>query len=163
MLQKVEPIKLALQVYRRLMKRVMERDGWRCQKCGALENLQAHHMIKAEPSLGFNESWRHQTGPTGLRDQVAFRGVDARMIGCRLLVPEQPAARSPGSGKISRSRCGIPHDGRLEPNLRFYGISRRPASGHHRAESGGASRVPSPSSSNPARSAGRARGDPSHM
>jgi hypothetical protein len=32
MLKKVKPIKLGEQVYRRLMKRVLERDGWRCQK-----------------------------------------------------------------------------------------------------------------------------------
>jgi 5-methylcytosine-specific restriction endonuclease McrA len=28
------------------MKRVLERDGWRCQKCGSPENLQVHHKIK---------------------------------------------------------------------------------------------------------------------
>jgi hypothetical protein len=28
------------------MKRVLERDGWRCQKCGSLEGLQVHHKIK---------------------------------------------------------------------------------------------------------------------
>ena len=33
-------------IYRRLMKRVLERDQWRCQKCGSLENLQVHHKIK---------------------------------------------------------------------------------------------------------------------
>jgi len=32
--------------FRRLMKRVLERDEWRCQKCGSLENLQVHHKIK---------------------------------------------------------------------------------------------------------------------
>ena len=37
---------LGLKIYRRLMKRVLERDGWRCQKCGSLENLQVHHEIK---------------------------------------------------------------------------------------------------------------------
>jgi 5-methylcytosine-specific restriction endonuclease McrA len=46
MLKKVKRIKLAKQVYRRLMKRVLERDGWRCKKCGSLENLQIHHQIK---------------------------------------------------------------------------------------------------------------------
>jgi 5-methylcytosine-specific restriction endonuclease McrA len=46
MLRKVKRIKLGKQVYRRLMKRVLERDGWRCRKCGALENLQIHHKIK---------------------------------------------------------------------------------------------------------------------
>jgi len=46
MLRKVKRIKLGKQIYRRLMKRVLERDGWRCQKCGSLENLQVHHRIK---------------------------------------------------------------------------------------------------------------------
>jgi 5-methylcytosine-specific restriction endonuclease McrA len=46
MLRKVKRIKLGHQVYRRLMKLVLERDGWRCQKCGSLENLQVHHKIK---------------------------------------------------------------------------------------------------------------------
>jgi 5-methylcytosine-specific restriction endonuclease McrA len=46
MLRKVKRIKLGKQIYQRLMKRVLERDGWRCQKCAALENLQVHHTIK---------------------------------------------------------------------------------------------------------------------
>ena len=39
-------IKLGKPIYWRLIKRVLERDGWRCQKSGALENLQVHHRIK---------------------------------------------------------------------------------------------------------------------
>ena len=50
MLKKVKRIKLGIQAYRRIMKRVLERDDWRCQKCGSLENLQtlcAHcHIIE---------------------------------------------------------------------------------------------------------------------
>jgi 5-methylcytosine-specific restriction endonuclease McrA len=46
MLRKAKRIKLGKQTYRRLMTRVLERDGWRCQKCGSLENLQVHHKIK---------------------------------------------------------------------------------------------------------------------
>ena len=46
MLKKVKRIKLGIQAYRRIMKRVLERDDWRCQKCGSLENLQIHHQIK---------------------------------------------------------------------------------------------------------------------
>jgi 5-methylcytosine-specific restriction endonuclease McrA len=46
MLRKVKPIRLGQQIYQRLMKRVLERDGWRCQRCGSLENLQVHHKIK---------------------------------------------------------------------------------------------------------------------
>ena len=46
MLKKVKRIKLGKQVYRRLMKRVLERDGWRCRKCGTLKDLQDHHKIR---------------------------------------------------------------------------------------------------------------------
>jgi 5-methylcytosine-specific restriction endonuclease McrA len=46
MLKKVKRIKLGKQVYRRLMKKVLERDGWRCRKCGSLEDLQVHHKIR---------------------------------------------------------------------------------------------------------------------
>ena len=46
MLRKIKRIKLGKQIYRRLMKRVLERDRWDCQKCGWLENLQIHHKTK---------------------------------------------------------------------------------------------------------------------
>jgi 5-methylcytosine-specific restriction endonuclease McrA len=46
MLKKVKRIKLGQRIYRRLIKRVLERDGWRCQKCGSVENLQVHHKIR---------------------------------------------------------------------------------------------------------------------
>jgi len=45
-LKKVKRIKLGKQVYRRLMKRVLERDGWRCGKCGSLKDLQVHHKTR---------------------------------------------------------------------------------------------------------------------
>jgi 5-methylcytosine-specific restriction endonuclease McrA len=40
---KVKRIRLGKQVYRRLLKRVLERDAWRCQRCGSLKDLQVHH------------------------------------------------------------------------------------------------------------------------
>jgi 5-methylcytosine-specific restriction endonuclease McrA len=43
MLRRVKRIKVGKQAYRRLLKRVMDRDGWRCQKCGSLKDLQVHH------------------------------------------------------------------------------------------------------------------------
>jgi 5-methylcytosine-specific restriction endonuclease McrA len=46
MLRKIKRIKLGPRIYKRLMKKVLERDQWKCQKCGSLENLQIHHKIK---------------------------------------------------------------------------------------------------------------------
>ncbi len=37
--RKLEPEK-----YKALCKQVLERDGWRCQSCGALRDLQVHHL-----------------------------------------------------------------------------------------------------------------------
>jgi len=31
-------------LYAELRRMVLERDGWRCQKCGTLRNLDVHHM-----------------------------------------------------------------------------------------------------------------------
>ena len=123
MLRKARRIKLGKEVYRRLMKRVLERDGWRCQKCGSLENLQVHHQIK-----------RSQQGDDALANLVtlcahchmaehgqlcsslpAVRGRSIRkmkdatseavltLIGCppQDNLPVQPVAHCPG---IERSR-----------------------------------------------------------
>jgi 5-methylcytosine-specific restriction endonuclease McrA len=30
--------------YKKLHRRILERDGWKCQYCGAGTNLQVHHM-----------------------------------------------------------------------------------------------------------------------
>jgi 5-methylcytosine-specific restriction endonuclease McrA len=37
-------IRAAPKQYARLRKEVLERDGWRCQKCGRSTNLDVHHM-----------------------------------------------------------------------------------------------------------------------
>ncbi len=30
--------------YHELRRQVLKRDGWRCQFCGSMENLQVHHL-----------------------------------------------------------------------------------------------------------------------
>jgi 5-methylcytosine-specific restriction endonuclease McrA len=30
--------------YRELHRQVLDRDGWRCQTCGSMQNLQVHHL-----------------------------------------------------------------------------------------------------------------------
>jgi len=44
-------IKLNRQAYAELCRRVLDRDGWRCQKCGGASGLQVHHL-RFRSSLG---------------------------------------------------------------------------------------------------------------
>ena len=37
-------IRLEPEEYRRLRQKVLARDGWRCQRCGGLRDVQVHHM-----------------------------------------------------------------------------------------------------------------------
>jgi 5-methylcytosine-specific restriction endonuclease McrA len=36
-------LRLAPEPYQSLRKQVLRRDGWRCQSCGAMCNLEVHH------------------------------------------------------------------------------------------------------------------------
>jgi 5-methylcytosine-specific restriction endonuclease McrA len=38
------PIRLEPSEYEELRRRVLRRDGWRCQFCGSRQNLQLHHQ-----------------------------------------------------------------------------------------------------------------------
>jgi len=40
-----KPVRLRLDPisYEKLRQQVLRRDGWRCQSCGALSNLEVHH------------------------------------------------------------------------------------------------------------------------
>jgi 5-methylcytosine-specific restriction endonuclease McrA len=41
---KLPRLRLDPESYRRLRHQVLERDGWRCQRCGCLGKLQVHHL-----------------------------------------------------------------------------------------------------------------------
>ena len=41
---KIPRLRLDSSSYRELQRQVMERDGWRCQACGSIQNLQVHHL-----------------------------------------------------------------------------------------------------------------------
>lgn len=41
--EEVKRIKLGMAAYPRLLRRVLNRDDWRCQTCGAVKDLQVHH------------------------------------------------------------------------------------------------------------------------
>jgi 5-methylcytosine-specific restriction endonuclease McrA len=41
--------------YGELHRQVLERDGWRCQVCGSMQNLQVHHLKFRSQSGGDEE------------------------------------------------------------------------------------------------------------
>jgi 5-methylcytosine-specific restriction endonuclease McrA len=49
--QKQPRVKLDVTDYALVRKLVLERDGWRCQDCGSVKNLQVHHL-KTRSQLG---------------------------------------------------------------------------------------------------------------
>jgi 5-methylcytosine-specific restriction endonuclease McrA len=42
--EKGAPVRLDAAKYQQLHRRILERDSWKCQMCGALRNLQVHHI-----------------------------------------------------------------------------------------------------------------------
>jgi 5-methylcytosine-specific restriction endonuclease McrA len=44
MRQKRPQVCLDQEAYRKLTRKILDRDGWRCQQCGSSMNLQVHHM-----------------------------------------------------------------------------------------------------------------------
>jgi len=56
---------LAPEPYRELLQKILRRDGWLCQSCGRLEELQVHH-IEARSRLGQDtEEKSSNLGPVG--------------------------------------------------------------------------------------------------
>jgi len=43
-LGKTAPLRLDANRYRKLHRQILERDGWRCQICGSMKQLQVHHL-----------------------------------------------------------------------------------------------------------------------
>ena len=41
---KSTPLRLTLDEYEELHLRVLRRDGWRCQSCGSVKQLEVHHQ-----------------------------------------------------------------------------------------------------------------------
>ena len=43
-------LRLRTEQYRELRLHILERDGWKCQRCGRRDQLQIHHMIRRSQS-----------------------------------------------------------------------------------------------------------------
>lgn len=41
---KIVPLRLGSIAYENLRQQVLRRDGWRCQSCGTMSNLEVHHQ-----------------------------------------------------------------------------------------------------------------------
>ncbi|PYX07272.1 MAG: hypothetical protein DMG88_15150 [Acidobacteria bacterium] len=53
---KQTPIRLDQQDYQNLREQVLRRDGWRCQLCGSMTNLEVHHKDFRSHS-GNDDEW----------------------------------------------------------------------------------------------------------
>jgi len=43
-IEKLSQIRLKFEEYDKLRRAILQRDGWRCQFCGAMTNLEVHHQ-----------------------------------------------------------------------------------------------------------------------
>jgi 5-methylcytosine-specific restriction endonuclease McrA len=48
-------VRLDAKSYRTLHRHVLERDGWRCQTCGSMQQLQVHHRKFRSQAAGDEE------------------------------------------------------------------------------------------------------------
>jgi hypothetical protein len=96
MQRKIKRIKLGKQIYRRLLKKVLERDGWRWQECRSLENLQVHPKMK-----------RSQLGNDSLDDLVTLCAYATRLsTGSYSIQSQQPAcAAGPNRERSENLAC----------------------------------------------------------
>lgn len=53
---KIPPLRLDPDAYDELRKQVLRRDSWRCQCCGAMSNLEVHHIQFRSHAGADNES-----------------------------------------------------------------------------------------------------------
>lgn len=46
------PLRLDSELYEQLRNQVLRRDGWRCQSCGTMSNLEVHHKeFRSSPAM----------------------------------------------------------------------------------------------------------------
>ncbi len=54
---KAAPLRLDPLSYESLRQQILRRDGWRCQSCGVMSNLEVHHMeFRSHSGAGSEEN-----------------------------------------------------------------------------------------------------------
>jgi 5-methylcytosine-specific restriction endonuclease McrA len=66
---KTPRLRLDANSYHELHRQVLERDGWRCQVCGSMQQLQVHHL-KYRSQLGGDEEQNLITLCAGCHEQA---------------------------------------------------------------------------------------------
>src|ERR1700681_4926597 len=79
-------IRMAPELFARLRREVLERDGWRCQRCGCSKNLDVHHIIRrsalgddAETNLITLCRKCHQLLHASAAAQFGYRSIPAQL------------------------------------------------------------------------------------
>ena len=86
---KQTPIRLEQQDYRKLREHVLRRDGWRCQVCGSLSNLEVHH-----------KELRSQSGDDSDQNLITL------CVACHSLVHDGQSANAGAKSNAIRKHVG---------------------------------------------------------
>lgn len=62
-------LRLSPEVYKVLCVAVLERDGWKCRRCGYRQNLHVHHIV-FRSQMGVDESWNLVTVCSECHDKI---------------------------------------------------------------------------------------------
>ena len=62
-------LRLEPEAYENLRQQVLRRDGWRCQSCGAMSNLEVHH-----------QEFRSRGGPDAELNLITLCGCCHRLV-----------------------------------------------------------------------------------
>jgi 5-methylcytosine-specific restriction endonuclease McrA len=69
---KVVPLRLDPLSYENLRQQTLRRDGWRCQSCGAMSNLEVHHR-----------EFRSHSGPDSDENLITLCSACHARVHCR--------------------------------------------------------------------------------
>ena len=89
-------LRLVPELYEHLRQQVLRRDGWRCQSCGTMLNLEVHHKELRSRS---GDGWR-------MRMQSSWQKRSSSWIPCRSM---RCQVRGPGGGAHSPCPAALLH------------------------------------------------------